>query len=153
MGVPPVRGACDGGGVYAVYKERGINMSEGFTPGPWTCTPSTDAFGRYHIPEIEERLEAIDWDDDLSDAENERRGDARDREDEANARLIAAAPELVATVANAAGSFLAVMEYLSGVCIHKAGTGRDCYPCDAYDSARKGLEAAQAMLARIRGEG
>lgn len=133
-------------------------MSEGFTPGPWTVVdhPEGDGFyvdkhyfgdgtstvcGEYTLAHV------------TSDGWLPVVGNKIDGSGAANARLIAAAPELVATVANAAGSFLAVMEYLSGVCIHKAGTGRDCYPCDAYDSARKGLEAAQAMLARIRGEG
>src|SRR4051812_48440586 len=50
-------------------------------------------------------------------------------------------------LANAAASFRAICEYLDGACAHTHGEGRDCYVCDAYNSAQRGQLAAAAAIA------
>ena len=116
------------------------------TPGPWTVEPydNTDLLGIYRVWEAQKRL---------CDEEMLPRFEDANAENQANARLIAAAPELLQALANAGGAFDAIMEYLGGICSHPPGTREDCYSCDAYASAERGYAAARALLARVQGEG
>jgi hypothetical protein len=100
------------------------------TPGPWTyhATAGNHDFSVY--PEATGRDVAL----------------VRDF-NEANARLIAAAPDLLAALANASAAFDAVCEYLDGMCIHHpVKPGRDCYVCDAYASADRARDEARRVL-------
>ena len=61
------------------------------TAGPWTCETSLERWGEYFIPQIAADIIAMD---DLESDEPV----GQNETDEANARLIAAAPQLLATL-------------------------------------------------------
>ena len=79
-------------------------MKTQHTPGPWTvsqfCTPraSEDPLGAYLIDEIAKELGELDaksYDAEPDSEEEQDWVDARSNKNEANARLIAAAPDLL----------------------------------------------------------
>jgi hypothetical protein len=110
-------------------------MSNTSTPGPWTVDTHDVCFGSYIILEAQERLQAL-WDTDLpTDTADDidLRRQAIDDEEDANVRLIAAAPELLALVERFAAEW---------------GRGDDFEGCTLEEIRLEGL----ALLARIVGE-
>ena len=82
-------------------------MKTQHTPGPWTvsqfCTPraSEDPLGAYLIDEIAKELGELDaksYDAEPNSEEEQDWVDARSNKNEANAALIAAAPDLLAAL-------------------------------------------------------
>jgi hypothetical protein len=121
-------------------------MTAQHTPGPWTvsqfCTPraSEDPLGAYLIDEIAKELGELDaksYDAEPNSEEEQDWVDARSNKNEANAALIAAAPDLLD----------ALECILSATCGDVGDDGYDgCVRIEA-----KTLERARAAIAKAGG--
>jgi hypothetical protein len=103
---------------YAIPNEGLIMADNGHTPGPWTVT-ATDQYGTYYIQEAaREQQEWVDegygdMETDEQQAEGDRRNEIVKAHDEGNRRLIAVAPDLVATYEKVEGGFLDALHALN----------------------------------------
>jgi hypothetical protein len=97
---------------------RVIMADNRHTPGPWTVT-ATDQYGTYYIQEAaREQQEWVDegYDDmetDEQQAEGDRRNEIAVAHDKGNRRLIAVAPDLVATYEQVEEAFTDALHVLN----------------------------------------
>lgn len=113
-----------------------INARPQHTPGPWTVSPDRDAWGFYMLHEVSahECDECAICDDGIEE-HCERCGVEHD---EANARLIAAAPDLLAALEAAATSIALAAEMMRAKGIDGAGASLE------LDASRARLAIAKA---------
>lgn len=104
-------------------------MSGGFTPGPWVVTVAKGGWFEVCIPDEDSRTGG----DLVAEVFSPGTGPKPDAEDEANARLIAAAPEMFEALTNLLKTHKGGEELVSGQC------------CSLAD-------AAIAALAKARGQ-
>jgi hypothetical protein len=77
--------------------DKKTNEESFFTPGPWTVYANLDHYGQYEVAEaVREQDDWVNEGWNIGDEEGERRQEIANRHDAGNARLIAAAPDLLA---------------------------------------------------------